>query len=222
MSDALKTPLGAIAPPWIPVLDAPEWIERWFGVRPPNEWMHDLFSMIMAADPLVQYRVQGLDATVVAVRMFAPAQPDPNTPWFKKSPYDADQIILSSWDQPEFDPETFTVAGPRQPDGRLKRHPIEVRSIDIKRRWLDHQQGHPGPDVEQTGTTSRANPGRRGSPPRHDWNAFGRALARYAALNGLEPEYRREVQRHMEAWTAEHWVNPPTSLDDPNLSEATI
>ena len=206
MSDALRTPMGPVAPPWISVLDAPKWIEHWFGVRPSDEWMHDLFSTIMAADPLVQYRVQGLNATVVAVRMFAPGQPDPNTPWFKKSPYDADQIILSSWDQPEFDPETFTVAGPPQPDGR-RRHLIEIRSIDIRRQWLDHQQHRP--DADQNAAASRANSSRRGAPPRHDWEAFWREVARYVDKNGMEPERRTEVQQSMAKWVAEHWASVP-------------
>lgn len=55
---------------------------------------------------------------------------------------------------------------------------------------------------------------RGGAPQKHDWEEFWIEVALYAAKNDLDPEHRTELQRHMRAWTAERWTNPP---DDPTI-----
>lgn len=48
-----------------------------------------------------------------------------------------------------------------------------------------------------------------GRPAKHDWEAFWIEVSHYAARNDLDPDNRRELQRHMEDWTAERWVDAP-------------
>jgi hypothetical protein len=43
----------------------------------------------------------------------------------------------------------------------------------------------------------------------HEWEGFWIEVALYAAKHDLDPEHRRDLQRHMEEWTATQWPEPP-------------
>jgi hypothetical protein len=81
---------------------------------------------------------------------------------------------------------------------------------DPDRVWS--QQGdevQPQPEEKRAGQEGSVTRNRGGRPARHDWNAFWQEAAVYAGLNGLEEENRLELQRHLEGWTADRWLEPP-------------
>ena len=131
MSDEASGHQMRFPPDYVPFLDVPKWISHRFGAQLPDGWDQELFSQIRTST--VGYRVRGITAdTGLNMRMAPPGPNRLNAPWLILAR--SGEVIVDSWDEADFDPTNFTVAGPRLLDGSQARHPIEVRWIDVE-RW---------------------------------------------------------------------------------------
>jgi hypothetical protein len=129
---------------WVAFSDVGMWIEKWFRVRPADDWIQDLFSAIqqqgrMITHP-VRHRVHGLtEDNVIFVEKNNRNNPVADPPGLKLSSPDHSRngvrdIIVAEWDKSGFDNCAFTVAGCRMRDGSRSRYPIELNWIDVEQR----------------------------------------------------------------------------------------
>jgi hypothetical protein len=158
----------------------------------------------------MHHRVTGLDIPMVNCPQDNIDALEACVPWLKVSTGDSHHIVVSRWDQADFDGVTFTVAGPRQKDGSRSRHPIEVRWSDI-RKWVRRQFEHRRPSQHGGAINDSSQEGLL----RHDlslmraWENFWIEVALYAGANGLDHFHQTELRTHMRKWVARNWENPP-------------
>ena len=214
MAVTIVTSLGKVAPDWVPFLEIPRWLKERFGVEISADWMHDLFSMVRRNNRIMHYRVGGLSSDPAN---FNHARINRVLSGLMISKYHSGQIMVGSWDDADFDPLTFTVAGHVLKGGTLSRHPIEVCWVDAE-LWVAQRIAaqRRAQAAAVKGTADRPVPRNRGgAPTQHDWDTFWIAVALYASANDLFKEDRRAVRKYMEDWTSRH-------MDDPAPSPQTI
>ncbi len=118
-----------------------------------------------------------------------------------------DEIVtVTEWGAICADPDhptaIYSYRGPRFREARFT-------TKDVLGIWPLRPAIEMHPTLPQTPIPTNERQSRGGVAPKHDWDGFWIEVAHYAAKNDLNPEHRRDLQRHMQAWTAEHWLEPP-------------
>lgn len=122
-----------------------------------------------------------------------------------------DRWVVTEWGSIGPDPEHPT-AWYHQHGPRFRE--VRFLTTDVLRVWPPRLVVELEPVEQKIDPPTDVHQSRGGAPRKHDWEQFWIEVALYAAKNDLDPAHRTELQRHMRAWAAEHWTNPP---DDPTI-----
>ena len=79
--------------------------------------------------------------------------------------------------------------------------------LELEERGFSALEGIP----MATATTTKVEPRRAagGAPPKHNWDAFWIQVSIWTEQWGFGEDDRPRLQKHLEAWTAERFCNPP-------------
>ncbi len=121
--------------------------------------------------------------------------------YFTREHLEMGKVVTRHHELPEGEQDYLTRAGWHRVElrsGTLGGHEVEVAWQEVTFLLRDH--------IDEPSAQPPRNTGGRSSRP--DWDIFWVEVARYAALNGLDPQYRRELQQHMARWAAENMTDP--------------